>query len=123
MQGLGCPISRKRGYMKNRRHQRIELPNLVADVSDGISCFSGTVIDISRVGIRLAGLPERLNDQAKMLSTSVSVNSKDFKLLVIPKWVSENNSKKQMGFQIIESSRAWTDLIRRYEPMDNNGIY
>jgi len=106
--------------MNNRRCQRIEVPNLVAEISDGVNCFSGTVINISLVGIQLADLPIRLNDQAKILSTSVSVNSRDFEIIVIPKWVSENNFRKKIGFQIFKANRAWTDLIRRHEPKDDD---
>ena len=106
--------------MNNRRCQRIEVPNLVAEISDGVNCFSGTVINISPVGIQLDDLPKRLNFQAKILSTGVFANSEHFKIIVIPKWVSENNFTKKMGFQIFEASRAWTDLIRRHEPKDDD---
>ncbi|MFT5728377.1 MAG: hypothetical protein ACI8PB_002530 [Desulforhopalus sp.] len=109
--------------MNNRRYQRIEVPNLVAEISDGVNCFSGTVINISLVGIQLDDLSKRLNDQAKLLSTTVSVNSRHFKIIVTPKWVSENNFRKKMGFQIFETCRAWTDLIRRHEPKDDAHQY
>jgi hypothetical protein len=102
--------------MNNRRYQRIEVPNLVAEISDGVNFFSGTVINISLVGIQIDDLSTRLNDQANLLSTSVSVNSRDFEIIVIPKWVSENNFRKKIGFQIFKANRAWTDLIRRHEP-------
>ncbi len=51
--------------MNKRRHQRVEVQNLVANLSDGVECFSGTVSNISRLGMLLNDIPQRPKSQGK----------------------------------------------------------
>lgn len=51
--------------MNKRRHQRIEVQNVVANLSDEVDFFSGTVNDVSRAGMLLADIPKELHDWGK----------------------------------------------------------
>jgi hypothetical protein len=103
--------------MNRRRHQRIEVPDLVADVSDGIVSFSGTVGDVSRSGMLLDDIPKKFNGEATRLSIVLSVNGIYFKKMQgIPKWVSGNNLKKRMGIHIPKASPSWTVFVKNLEP-------
>mgnify|MGYP002631874701 CR=1 FL=1 len=102
--------------MNKRRHQRVEIPNLIANLSDGVDSFSGTVRDVSRVGILLADIPKRLNNLGEQLSVVISAKGKKFKMLVIPKWVSGDNSEKIMGLAILDAPIDWTMFVMDYEP-------
>ena len=60
--------------MDRRRHDRIQLNHLLADISDGRGFFSGTVADLSRTGIQLSDVPKRLDKQTKDIWITLSDN-------------------------------------------------
>ena len=106
--------------MDKRRHQRIEVPNLVAHVSDGIGSFSGTVSNVSRCGILLDNIPKKINEQATRLSMVVSVNGINFKKMQgIPRWISGSDSRKKLGIHIPNASTSWTAFVKNIEPKPN----
>lgn len=106
--------------MSKRRHQRVEGQNLVANLSDGVDSFSGTVNNISRLGMLLNDIPQRLKSQGKILSIIVSAKGKNFKMQVEPKWVDENKSEKKMGLAILDPPLDWTLFAMIYEPADED---
>jgi len=106
--------------MNKRRHQRIEVQNLVANISDGVNSFSGTVSDVSRDGMLLTDIPHGLNKEGENLSILVTIKGKDFRMLVVPKWDSGSNSKKRMGFAILDVPLDWTVFVMNCEPTDED---
>jgi len=106
--------------MNNRRHQRIEVQNVVANLSEEVDSLYGTVSNVSRVGLLLTDIPKKLNNQVEKLSVIVSAKGKDFKLLVEPKWMSGNNSGKKMGLAIIDAPLDWTVFVMNCEPADED---
>jgi hypothetical protein len=102
--------------MDKRRHQRIEVPQLVANVSDGIGSFSGTVGNVSRYGMLLDEIPENFNEQATTLSIVISVNGINFKKMRgIPRWVSGTEPRKKMGVHIPDASSSWTVFVKNIQ--------
>ena len=106
--------------MSKRRHQRVEVRNLVARLSDGVESFAGTVSNISRLGLLLKDIPQRLKSQKDKLSIIVSAKGKDFKMQVEPVWVGENKAQIQMGVAIINPPLAWTMYAMICEPADDD---
>jgi hypothetical protein len=107
--------------MNRRRHQRIEVPDLVADVSDGIASFSGNVSDVSRYGMLLDDIPGKFNEKTKRLSIVLSVNGIYFKKMRgIPRWASRNNLRKRMGIHIPKASPSWTVFVKNLEPRETD---
>ena len=102
--------------MNKRRHQRIEVQNVVANLSDVFDSFSGIVNDVSHNGISLADIPKELHDWGKELSIIVSAKGKDYKMLVVPKWISTNYSETRMGLVILDAPLDWTLFVMNYEP-------
>ncbi len=102
--------------MSKRRHQRVEVQNLVANLSDGVNSFSGTVSNISRLGMLLKDIPQGLKNQGKKLSIIVSAKGKKFKMQVEPKWVSGNTSEQKMGVTILDPPVNWTLFAMICEP-------
>ncbi len=102
--------------MNNRRHQRVEVQNLVANLSDGVDSFSGTVSNISRFGMLVNNIPQILTSQEKKLSIIVFVKSRNFKMQVEPKWVSGNKSEIKMGLTILVPPLDWTLFVMICEP-------
>ena len=108
--------------MNKRRHQRMEVYNLVADVSDGISFFSGTVCNVSRHGVQIHSIPSKIKKQANALSILISVNGVlNFKKMRgIPRWVTENTDRKKMGIQITDASSSWTVFVKNFESKETD---
>ncbi len=106
--------------MNKRRHQRIEVQNVVADLSGEVNFFSGTVNDVSLCGMSLADVPKELHDWKKELSIIVSAKGKDYKMLVVPKWLSKNYSETLMGLEILNAPLDWTIFVLNYEPTDED---
>lgn len=102
--------------MNKRRHQRIEVQDVVAKLSDEVDSFSGTVNDVSSAGMLLADLPKEVDDRGKKFSIIVSAKGKDYQMQVVPKWISKNYSEKQMGLAILEAPLEWTLFVMNCEP-------
>jgi len=107
--------------MNKRLHQRIQVPNLVVDVSDGINSFSGTASNVSRYGMLLNDIPQKINNHAMSLSIAVSVNGIIFKKMKgIPRWVSQNNVRKKMGIHILDATSSWIVFVKNFETKEND---
>ncbi|MDK9707572.1 MAG: PilZ domain-containing protein [Desulforhopalus sp.] len=106
--------------MKKRRHQRVEVQNLVANLSDGVEFFSATVCNISRLGILLNDIPQKLKSQGKKLSIIVSAKGRNFRMQVQQKWVSGNTSEGKMGVEILDPPMGWTVFAMICEPKDED---
>ncbi len=106
--------------MRKRRHQRVKVQNLIANLSDGVELFSATVSNISRLGILLNDIPQRLKSQGEKLSIIVSAKGRNFKMQVEQKWVSGNKSERKMGVAILDPPLGWTVFAMIYEPKDED---
>jgi len=106
--------------MSKRRHQRVEVQDLVANLSDGVDSFSGTISNISRLGILLNDIPQKLNSRGNTLSITVSTKGKYFKMQVEPKWFSGNTSERKMGVEILDPPLEWTLFAMICEPKDED---
>ena len=106
--------------MSKRHYQRVEVQNLLANLSDEVDSYSGTVSNISRFGLLLNDIPQKLISQGKKLSLIVATKGKIFKLQVEPKWVSENNFEKKMGVAILDPPLSWTMFAMICEPQDED---
>lgn len=101
--------------MEKRRHQRITVNNIWADVSDGKGFFSGEVTDLSRFGLRMTDLPEKLDNSSQRLSIVVSGYGKNFKMLVRPRWSQKELNQKSVGVEIINAPWGWTEFVMDFE--------
>ncbi len=99
--------------MNKRRHQRIEVQNLVANLSNGVDSYSGTVSDVSPVGLLVTDTLQELNNQGEKLSIIISVKGKDFKMAVVQKWVSGSKSKNKMGLAILDAPLDWAGFMMK----------
>lgn len=109
--------------MDCRVYQRVEVEGFNGDVSDGVGFFPGVVSDVSRFGMRISDLPQRLNDRARRMTVVVNGHGRNFKMLVKPRWSDENGMRKVIGFEIINTPWEWTDFVMRFEPKVNDDIW
>jgi len=109
-------------HMDKRKYPRVPIRGLNADISDGKGFFTGTVMDISRVGMSLDQIPKTLDGNADILSVIIDGQGNHFKLLVKQKWEIESGKTKIIGGQIENSPWDWTEFIMGIEP-DQDDIW
>lgn len=102
--------------MDKRRHPRVTLRSMVADISDGKGFFTGTVHDISRFGLALNDIPQKIDSTAEHLMVIVDGHGGHFRLRISPRWVTMAGHQKIIGGQIEQSPLAWTEFVMRLEP-------
>lgn len=102
--------------MNQRRHPRIPINGLQADISDGKGFFTGTVTDISRFGMSLNDIPLKMDPDADILSVIIEGQGTHFKLLIRQKWESASGLYKVIGGQIENSPWDWTEFVMQHEP-------
>ncbi len=101
--------------MEKRRYRRIAVHNMRIDISDGLGCSTGTVRDISRNGMRLDNLATRFGRKISTYILVTSIQEKNFKFRVYPRWEESSISTKTMGVEIAEVPRQWLDYIATLE--------
>lgn len=102
--------------MDKRRHPRVTLKDMVADISDGKGFFTGTVHDISRFGLALNDIPAKIDSHAEHLMVIVDGKGGHFRMRIKPRWVTMAGHQKIIGAQIERSPFAWTEFVIRHEP-------
>lgn len=102
--------------MNKRRHLRIAMTGMVADISDGRGFYTGMVHDISRYGLALEDIPVKINSHAEHLTVIVDGQGGHFKLRFSPKWETVAGRQKLIGGRIEQCSIAWTDFVMHFEP-------
>lgn len=89
---------------------------MVADISDGKGFFSGRVHDISRLGLSLYDIPQKIDAQSSFLTVIVSDQGDHFKLQIRPCWQKSAGLDKIIGGRVEQSTFAWTEFVMRIEP-------
>ena len=95
------------------------LKGFQADISDGRGFFTGTVHDISRFGVALDDIPEKMNSHATQFTIIVDGQGKRFRLKIVPKWETAAGHQKSIGCQIEQSPYTWAEFVMGFEPDDN----
>jgi hypothetical protein len=101
--------------MEKRRHPRIVVTGMSIDVSDGIGCWSGTVNDVSRNGLRVSDLGSMLGKKTGTYTVVASKGWTHFKFRVKPRWEVVRAQIKTMGMEIAETPGKWTEYIQTLE--------
>lgn len=109
--------------MGNRVYQRIDIQGLNGDISDGAGFFPGSVTDISRFGMCMSDLPQRVNEQTKRMTVVISGHGKNFKMVVRPRWSEKTGMRKMVGFEILNTPWEWTDFVMNLEPREERQIW
>lgn len=95
------------------------LKGIQADISDGRGFFTGTVRDISRFGMALDDIPEKMDSHAKQITIIVAGQDKRFRMKIVPKWETAIGHQKIIGCQIEHTPYAWTEFVMSFEPDDD----
>jgi hypothetical protein len=97
--------------MEKRKYTRIVVRDMQIDISDGIGCCSGTVRDISRVGLCLTDLAKRFGKNIDAYIVVASSEDHHFKFRVRPKWEQASRLSKRVGVEIHDPPSQWTEFV------------
>jgi hypothetical protein len=101
--------------MNRRMHPRVPITGMTADISDGKYFFSGIVHDISRSGVALEDIPQRLSARSPRLTVILDGQGGHFKLRLFPRWEAMTSIGKTMGSQIELTPESWMEFVTRFE--------
>lgn len=101
--------------MEKRKHTRIVVRNMQIDISDGIGCCSGTVRDISQLGLCLTDLAKRFGKNIDAYTAVASSEDRHFKFRVLPRWERASGLNKRVGVEIHEPPRQWIEYVLALE--------
>jgi len=108
--------------MKHRKHPRIDHNGMMADISDGKRFFCGNVNNLSRLGLCLEEVPERMDHTAKRISVVLSGNGSSFKMVTRPCWSWQKDTGKMLGLEIIKAPWGWTEFVMKNEPAHDDQL-
>jgi len=103
--------------MEKRKHVRMPIKNLSADIADENGFFQGEVSDVSRFGLCMTDLPKRMNVEAKRLMVVVSGKAGHFKMKVRPRWHTCDGARRSVGVEIMTLPLGWTEFVMNCEPV------
>lgn len=106
--------------MDKRRHPRMAVDKLMVDLSDGRGFFAGTVSDLSRFGLMVDNVPNKLDEKAPQFSVIVSGRGKSFKMKTRPRWSVRQSISKRIGMEIIHAPWGWTEFVMQFEPKNDD---
>lgn len=101
--------------INKRKFSRHTYGNMFVDISDGKGFYSGTILDISRFGMCLNDISNRLVRNADKYTVVLSGGKKTFKLTVRPKWIIEKGSSFKVGIHIENPPWEWTSFVKKLE--------
>jgi len=97
--------------MEKRKNPRIVVSNMQIDVSDGIGCCSGTVRDVSPVGLCLADVAKRFGKNIEAFTVVASSENRYFKFRVRSRWEQTERLGKRLGVEIHEPPGQWIEYV------------
>lgn len=98
------------GYVtdaEKRGFPRQKITGIIAHVSDGVRCCSGSVADISQSGVCLVCPKGELDQNAAKLGVLLTGAGDSFHIAVKPRWKKEHGEKLSIGASIEESFGNW----------------
>ena len=101
------------GRKANKRvDRRISTTGLSAEVADGNGVYNGLVSNISRAGICLANLPERLSNPATRLSVIIRDKTEEYCFFLTPTWTERSSSAGRcIGGRLENVPAKWSTFV------------
>lgn len=106
--------------MDMRRHPRMAVDGLTVDLSDGKGFFVGTVSDLSRLGLMVENVPQRLDEKTPEYLVILSGRGMNFKMRTKSRWFAHPPLSKKIGMEILHAPWGWTEFVMRFEPEKDN---
>ena len=102
--------------LEKRQHPRfIPYEGTFAEITAGDTTCTGLVCNISRLGISLKHLPDKLFDKMDELTVVIRGYGADHNLLVKPRWILATESGQQIGAEINTVPPGWNQFLMQTE--------
>ena len=96
-----------------RDDKRISVAGLVAEVADGSGVYNGLVTNISRAGICLVHLPERLSSPVTKLSVIIRNKTDEYCFFLQPAWNEMHNPMGRcIGGRLENVPSKWREFVQ-----------
>jgi len=109
----GARTAARKIISENRCDRRIHADELRVTVSDGVNLLTGLTCNISRLGICIMGLPDKLAPRADHLAVTVDRYGETYSLQIKPRWEENVTSGKRLGAVIEYAPSGWNDFVRK----------
>jgi len=95
--------------VRARKYPRAKIEGFVGDIADEKMAYTGTVIDVSAGGFKLADIPDSFMAKKHVYKTILSKTDKRYKILAKPCWKKHDIESRsvEIGFKIINVSWEW----------------
>ncbi|MCB2181141.1 MAG: hypothetical protein KQH63_03835 [Desulfobulbaceae bacterium] len=110
---LGVRVVGGESSLEKRSHPRYCVPGIMADVSDGTHSCTGLVCNISRIGIGLMELPEKIMHEADRFSVIIKKQGSHYPMYLNPQWVDNTGPNLKIGGLIEHVPADWEDFVTR----------
>lgn len=100
-QPLGATVGEKRKYPRQK------IDGIIAQVSDGVRCCMGSIVDISQFGVRLVVPKDGLDENAERLGVLLTGSGESVQMRVKPRWKNERGGEMSIGASIEETLGGW----------------
>ena len=112
---LGLGVTKQSTHSEDvqekRIGKRVNMADIRVDVSDGFNQLTGLACNISKMGICIKGLPEKVFKQAEQLAVIVENKGEQFSLEVTPRWEIIKESSKRIGAKIESAPVGWLEFV------------
>ncbi len=105
--------------MEQRGSTRINVVGMEVDIADKAGFSRGTLKDVSRCGVCVAGIPLKLHyENSGCVAVVLSADGKRFRLQLRPKWEKQDELTLVTGAIICDAPSEWMEMIMRLERED-----
>jgi hypothetical protein len=96
---------------EKRIGKRVNAADIRVNVSDGVDQLTGLACNVSKMGICIMGLPEKVFNQAEQLAVVMEHKGEQFALEVSPRWEKIKESSKRIGARIESAPVGWLEFV------------
>lgn len=108
--------------MDKRQYPRVQVANMMVDISDRVGFCSGVVKDVSRFGICITDIPRKLHPKNDCVEAVIFSQGQKFKLKLRQRWLKKSGVNMEVGARIDNVPWAWTEMAMGGEP-DSGDIW
>jgi len=98
--------------MEARKTSRIPTSGLRAEISDGTVSYSGLVTNISRLGLCIQHISEKLSSSRSLISIVIRNSTVHYRVVARPRWEQFQTGRgKTIGVEIARAPENWNEFI------------
>lgn len=101
---------------RRRKEQRVSVQKqLVAEITDSVSTFTGLVANISRMGIGITGIEASMTESDRPLTVVIRNSPDQMQIIGRPRWRNSlQPGGKAMGMEITGPPAGWNEYVESY---------